>query len=332
MKKICWVTFSTLESQGGAHYSPFASTRYRVLIPARWLSQRGYSQTFVSAEQFEVAIEAVKQADIVVFSKSNQQSNEVLMEAAQEAGAKVWMDMCDYKLDSPLRDHYLNMLSRVDGVVTNTPELATAILVETGRQANVVGDPYEGPKGQAEWKWRPGRRIEALWFGHPSNLDTLLNLLRQLVAGKSEVALSVRICTQNRPELESDCRAFNREFGNRLKLFFVPWSVEQVWRELAGTDLVLIPSRVGLDRKNVKSPNRLVESVWGGRFVLASPLPAYLEFGEWMGLVEDFRAGIDWVLSHQSELVPRIRAAQVYIAAHYSPEVIGREWEKVIEA
>ena len=333
MRRICWITFSTLEKRGDVFYSPFASTRYRVLIPARWLKARGYSQTLVSADHPEAALTAVSNADVVIFSKSNRPSNEDILGAAQRSGAKVILDLCDQKFGpEPEGEHYKVMATRADSLVANTQEMAAVIQEVAGRQAAIIGDPYEGPKGVPEWKWRPGRRIEALWFGHPVNLDTLEVLLPQLAARKSEVALSVRICTQATEGLEAECRSFNREFGNRVKVFFVPWSVEQVWQELSKTDLVLLPSRVGVGHKDVKSPNRLIESVWGGRFVLASPLPAYREFGEWVGLGDDFCAGLDWVLSHQSEIVPRIRAAQDYVAAHYSPEVIGKQWEAVIEA
>lgn len=332
MRRICWITFSTLEKRGDAYYSSFASTRYRVLIPARWLETRGYSQTIVSAEEPKAALAAAREADVVIFSKSNQPSNEEILAIAQQAGAKVLVDLCDHKFDGPLREHYLQMVTRADSVVANTPEMASAIRTLTNRESAVIGDPYEGPRGVPEWKWRPGRRIEALWFGHPLNMDTMEVLLPQLVARKAEVALSIRICTQPVAGVEDKFKSFNRQFGNRVKVYFVPWSVEQVWQELQRTDLVLIPSRAGIDYLDVKSPNRLIESVWGGRFVLASPLPAYREFGEWMELVEDFCAGLDWVLAHQPELVPRIQTAQEYIAAHYSPEVIGRQWEAVIEA
>ncbi|MDP1683391.1 MAG: hypothetical protein Q8L39_16665 [Burkholderiales bacterium] len=333
MRRICWITFSTLEKRGDVFYSPFASTRYRVLIPARWLEARGYSQSIVSAEQPEAAMSAAMNADVIIFSKSNQPSNEEILAAAQRAGAKVIVDLCDYKFDMKQKgDHDRAMLARADALVANTQEMAAAISDETGREAAVIGDPYEGPKGVAEWKWRPGRRIEALWFGHPVNLDTLEVLLSQLAVRKAEVALSVRICTRPRVGLEEECRIFNRQVGNRVKVYIVPWSVEQVWKELRETDMVLLPSRVGMEKKDVKSPNRLVESVWAGRFALASALPAYQPFAEWIPLGDDFCANLDWVMSHQSEIVPRIHAAQDFVAAHYSPEVIGKQWEAVIEA
>jgi len=333
MRRICWITFSTLEKRGDAFYSPFASTRYRVLIPAQWLAARGHVQSIVSAEQPEAALAAAKNADVVIFSKSYQDSNEAILAEAKRAGAKVIVDSCDYKFGShPKQAHYREMIARADGLVANTQEMATAIRAETNRESVIIGDPYEGPKGEAEWKWRPGRRVEALWFGHPVNLDTLEALLSQLAARKAEVALSVRICTRMRAGLEEECRVFNRQVGNRVKVYFVPWSVEQVWKELRETDLVLLPSRVGVEKKDVKSPNRLVESIWAGRFALASALPAYQPFAEWIPLGDDFCADLDWLLSHQSEIVPRIHAAQEFVAAHYSPEVIGKQWEAVIEA
>lgn len=91
--------------------------------------------------------------------------------------------------------HYREMTERADSLVANTIEMAAAIKVATNREATVIGDPYEGPKGEPEWKWQPGRRIEALWFGHPSNLDTIKALLQQLATRKMDVALSIRICT-----------------------------------------------------------------------------------------------------------------------------------------
>ena len=333
MRRICWITFSTLEKRGDDFYSPFASTRYRVLIPARWLGAQGYAQTIVSGDQPEAALAAAAEADIVIFSKSNQPSNEDILAAAQRAGAKVIVDLCDDHFNKmAVGDHYRKMAARADALVANTREMAAAIRAVTNREAAIISDPYEGTRGEPAWKWQPGRRIEALWFGHPLNMDTMEVLLPQLVSRKAEVALSIRICTQVKVGVEDKCRNFNRVFGNRVKIYFVPWSVEQVWQELKQTDLVLLPSRVGVGHKDVKSPNRLVESVWAGRFVLASPLPAYREFGEWVGLGDDFCAGLDWVLSHQSELVPRIRAAQDYVAANYSPDVIGKQWEAVIEA
>lgn len=332
MRRICWITFSELEKRGNEFYSPIASTRYRVLIPSRWLATRGYAQTIVSAEDPDAAMAAAMNADVVIFSKSNQISNEKILAEAQRAGAKVIVDLCDHKFESEVDGkHYREMTERADSLVANTIEMAAAIRAKTNRESVVIGDPYEGPKGEPEWNWQPGRRIEAVWFGHPSNLDTLKALLQQLSTRRSDVALSIRICTHAAAESAEDCRRFNRQYGNRIKAFFVPWSVEQVWQELNKTDLVLLPSRVGMEQKDVKSPNRLVESVWAGRFALASPLPAYQPFAEWICLGENFCAGLDWLLSHQSEIVPLIRAAQDYVAAHYSPEVIGKQWEAVIE-
>lgn len=333
MRRICWIAFSTLEKCGDIFYSPFASTRYRVLIPARWLEARGYSQTIVSAEQPEAALSAVTSADVVIFSKSNQPFNEEILAAAQRAGAKVIVDLCDQKFGPGAEgEHYRAMAARADGLVANTREMATAIRAATSREAAVIGDPYEGPKGEPEWKWQPGRRIEALWFGHPSNLDTLDFLMPQLAMLWKREPLNLRVCTVGSQALGETIGKFNSHFGNAVMVQFVPWSTEQVWQELSKTDLVLLPSRVGMGHKDVKSPNRLVESVWAGRFALASPLPAYQPFAEWLRLGDDFCGGLDWVLSHPSEIIPRICAAQEYVAAHYSPDVIGKQWEAVIEA
>lgn len=53
----------------------------------------------MSAEEPEVALAAATNADVVIFSKSNQISNEKILAEAQHAGAKVIVDLCDLKFE-----------------------------------------------------------------------------------------------------------------------------------------------------------------------------------------------------------------------------------------
>jgi glycosyltransferase involved in cell wall biosynthesis len=80
-----------------------------------------------------------------------------------------------------------------------------------------------------------------------------------------------------------------------------------------------------------KSANRIVEALWAGRFVVAHPIPSYLEFADCAWLGADVADGIAWVLQNQESIAGRIRAAQDRIAAVYSPDRIAAQWEQILE-
>ena len=65
----------------------------------------------------------------------------------------------------------------------------------------------------------------------------------------------------------------NEKFLGRLAISFTPWSLVNTWRVLAASDLVIIPSADN-EVKTAKSPNRVVESLRNGRFVVAHPVDA----------------------------------------------------------
>jgi glycosyltransferase involved in cell wall biosynthesis len=80
-----------------------------------------------------------------------------------------------------------------------------------------------------------------------------------------------------------------------------------------------------------KSANRIVEALWAGRFVVAHPIPSYLEFADYAWLGADLAEGISWVMRNQESIAGRIRAAQDRIAAAYSPDSIAAQWERILE-
>lgn len=96
-------------------------------------------------------------------------------------------------------------------------------------------------------------------------------------------------------------------------------------------DIVIIPS-LNSDVKTVKSPNRLIESVRSGRFVVAHPLPAYQEFAKWVWVQSDLVDGIRWALQNPQQVIQNIQTAQQYISHQYSPERAGLLWEQVVNS
>jgi hypothetical protein len=114
-----------------------------------------------------------------------------------------------------------------------------------------------------------------------------------------------------------------------LRTRFVPWSLEAVDSALLACDLVLIPVELGNPRKLAKSPNRLTQALHGGRFAVASPLPAYQPYAEFCYLGADLCQGIRWAIGHPAEILQRIRRGQAYLDRHHSLEVVARFWVDV---
>jgi len=214
-------------------------------------------------------------------------------------------------------------------VVTSTPALAKLLHAVIDRAPAVISEPYEGPKGEPRWNPDP-IRLNAVWFGHPSNIDTIALSLDELVIVGRQRPIALTIVTGWVPNLERTCADVTRQWGQFVLLRCVEWSASATWRALAGTDLVVLPTLPQTLDKSIKSPNRLIESLWAGRCVVANPLPSYLEFGQWSFIDGSLSRALRSALDAQESISERIAAAQAHIAEHYSPVRIARQWEAVI--
>ncbi len=252
----------------GAH---LASSRYRSIIPAQVLKARGIEQG----------------TDWLVIGKHGWDWEK------ETAGYRhVCFDVCDDHFRDQFQEHYRSSIQRATLVTCNSQEMRRLILVETGKDAAVIPDPYEQP----EEKPRISDRL--LWFGHASNLRDLTPWLERI--GPIEIVTNL-----------------DKVAG------ITPWSPETMNAAFSRAGLVIIPT----GKSMAKSGNRAVESIRRGLFVVSGYLPAYSDLGCYIGDIGD---GVDWALSHREEALRRIREAQRYVASEYSPERIGRLWESAL--
>lgn len=311
-----------------------ASIRYRVLIPMRELAARGHDVTVLPVDS-EAQLDRLRNlggVDVIVIWKFSEVPGlfQRVIEIAHAKGAKVAYDLCDDHFDHPtIGPLFMGSCRSADLVVASTPMLADTIATKTGRIARVVPESFEGPKAAARWAPSAGR-LNLLWFGHSVNLDTIESVIPKLVEYGAKRPLAFTVVTIAQIDLLSQFKQFNWRHRNRLSLRYVEWSLEATWRELGATDVVVIPQNMSDRAKIVKSPNRLIESIWAGRVVVASPIPSYVEFSQWAVLREEICEGLDWVLAHQETLEPRIKGGQDYIAASHSPSVIADRWEDAL--
>ena len=319
--RVIWLSFAPIERQAGKPTSAIASVRYRLLLPSAALAAQGCESRVTAlgpGVSRTALMERLRGAQAVVLGKvfAAEQASQVLqlVGSLKEQGIKVIADYSDDHFSHPLLgDMYRALAGSVDAVIASTPTLAAAAAEHTRTSVSVVTDPVEGERGEPRVPDAAPYRL--LWFGHPTNLDTLRFGLPQLAG------LPVELTLVTSPG------AMAASPGMLLR----PWSTRAVFDELRQCDAVIIPSNPHDPRKAAKSPNRFTESVWAGRAVLAHPLPAYRELAEFGWVGEDLGEGVRWLAAHPEQALARIRGGQAAVAERFSLRAVGEAWRSVIE-
>jgi len=324
--RILFLTGAPLRQGPSGATSDIASARYRVLIPATHLARRGHSIQVMSLQPGETPREALEaQADVAIFAKSFSESNERLAVHLRERGMRVIADYCDDHFEHPQHGpHFLRMAQAATDLVASTEVLAASIKRHTGRDARVITDPVEGPRGTPRFEPRlPALRIA--WFGHPSNLVSVIDKADELKALAQRMPVEFTLVTERSPEVERLAGAIAAILPDRLKVRAAAWSLDTTWSVLEQCDLVWIPV-TDSGPKMAKSPNRLLEALWAGRLVVADPVPAYRPFEDLMPLGLGLEAGVMQALQDPQDVVRRVREAQRRVARSHSGFECGRQW------
>ena len=315
--------------------SVMASMRYRILLPASELGKRGHQIAIASALENTMPPNMPEgmDADAIILTKGFHEVIEILAAAARTRGIKVIFDICD--------NHFMHAESRYDAIINlsdtvtcNTEAMAEVIKQHTDKPCYVIGDPYEIARRPAAFN--PGNPLKLLWFGHPINFDGLTEAVPVLKEAAKTHPLMLTVVSQS--FVGCDAFAFTQRIAKKLAgivtVRFMLWSPVNQQQAFADADLVIIPplSAARREAREVKSSNRIVDSLMAGRMVVADSIPSYEPFRKWAWLGTDMAEGIRWVLEHKAEIPARITAAQDYIEQHYSPEVIARRWENVLES
>ena len=327
--RITWLTLADVRAERGGATSNVASARYRVLLPAQALYRAGHHASVTTiANSNDPMLRAGLSADVVVFSGRLHPDSVTLANEARRCGAGVVVDICDHHFSQPGGDDlYRHMIEAADGVVTNTPTMAQRIEHFTGRHAAVIGDPFEGPGGEADFSPGP-ESVRLLWFGHEQNFDTFISAIPYFNAASTVRALDVTAMTGPIDGINETLVEFNAKTQFPVHLRYEPWSVAATWQALQNTDIVVIPSAAS-EAHQTKSANRVIETLHAGRFVVAHRVPAYNEFRNYTYLGEDLSAGITWAVRHPQEAWTRIAQGQRAVNEDYAPAIIGRKWLKL---
>jgi glycosyltransferase involved in cell wall biosynthesis len=333
--RIAWIADpNLLEFTADDMGSRLASYRYRMLIPRGVLQQLGHGVKVIAlgAGPFGLgqAVEDMQGADVAIFGKtSHWELNERLLAAARISNVATVADFCDdyFGHNHRMGEHFRVMALQSDAISVSTPFLAKRVTEVTSRDATVIADPYEGPKGAP--KWAPGRQLQVLWFGHYLNFPGLQKSLDAILS--AGMPMRVVVMTMNKPDVVEWCAA-NSSPAQGCAVEFREWSLAATWQALRDCDVTVLPIDRTQPMNLSKGPNRVVESLWAGRFAVANPVPAYEEFGAWAWVGNEISAGLRWAVENPADVVERIKRAQKDILHRFSPQAIARSWEKLLKS
>lgn len=229
-------------------------------------------------------------ADVVVLAKPAPHEIAVAKQY-QQNGGKVLVDICDDHFDRPC---YREAAQFADGITCPTHAMRAIIRYRTHRGAHVIPETFELPELQPHCH---GPRL--LWFGHLSNWASLERV---------------------RPFIEQ----YPLEIVSNHPHATIPWSTQATKQALATADMVILPAT-----SPGKSPNRAVEAIRSGCFVVAEPHRSLMEFpGIWAG--EDIERGIAWALAHPKAAEQGIIESQRFVAKQFAPDRIADLWRVAV--
>jgi SAM-dependent methyltransferase len=323
--RILYATMAPLRQGPAGLTSDLASARYRVLIPAQQLARLGHGVqvAFMPPGGWPASVHEMP-CDALVVSKSFHESNEALARSMRERGTRVVVDFCDdYFEDRRFGGHFRTLAALADVAVASTQAMADAIRRHASRDAVVIGDPVEGPRGVPAFAPRlPALRIA--WFGHGSNATAIAARGEQLRALAARMPVRLTVVTTVAADMERLVADVARSApGTQATL--VPWSLEATWKALEDCDLAWMPAEDSA-AKSVKSPNRLLETLWAGRLAVADAVPSYLEFADLVPVGKGLDTGVVRALADSPDTERRIREAQRRIARYHSPYACGGRW------
>lgn len=321
--RVLFATAAALRPEAGGFTSDLASARYRVAIPAQQLARMGHEVQVASLgpDGYPAGARDAP-CDVVVISKSFHAANEALAEAMRARGVKVAVDFCDDHFEHPqLGPHHARLAALADVILASTEAMAAAVRRHAGREAIVVPDPVEGPRRVPAFAPRfPELRMA--WFGHPTNLGGLAAKASQLQALARRFPVRLQVVTAPAAQAAAEV---SRLAGQGVRAEHIAWSTEATWKALEDADLAWIPVAAE-ERKQAKSPNRLLETIWAGRLAIADEVPSYMPYADLVPIGRSLEEGVTEALADAAAVESRLREGQRRIARDHSAFACGARW------
>lgn len=364
-RRVAFITNTPLLEYPAGLHSPLASVRREILIPARLLATRGVTTHVISLPLWPAGqVDAiVNKADRIIFGKLLMRDDET-PETAYRANAQAYRAVlaqvpapasnifcfADDHFDAPEFARFYRDAAPASAAWIASSEALQAVLRDKAPcPLYVYPEVPEGPGGAPRVP-RRGRsvglavaaarrlgigldpwRLRLLWFGHPSNVPSLLDAIAELRALAQEIPLRLECVTVPGGPLEALTRRQPGTVSEDMKIVVRPWSLDYLPVALHDCHAVILPQHAHDPKKRAKSNNRLVDALNAGRFVVAHPIPSYQDLKDFAWVGDSIAEGLRWLLAHPAQALRRVVAGQEHLARHHSLDALGEFWLCALE-
>ena len=273
-----------------------ASHRMRCSIPCEMLN-------LYSNYEVKITDEFDENSNINIFHKHfNKQKN--LSDAIMGADvSRIVFDICDDWFDREHGKYYEDMCELADVITCHSINMQSRIYEATGRLAQIAADPITFPFHPAT---DPATDPKVVWYGHSSNLFSVM-----------PYAEKIRNLTIITNVMLPHSKATSKV-----------WKPNLVENSIDLYDIVIIPKIHTPEAKN-KSPNRAVDALHAGRFVIAESEEVYGELmgGAFIGPIEE---GLTFYKNNPDKVKEMIERGQQYVLDNYNPRTVCDQWVRAL--
>lgn len=242
---------------------------------------------------------------------------------AKKRGAIIVIDYTDHHLgqQSTMQEFYRRSFEYADIVIVPSRAMRDNLQAFWRGQIAVIPDAIEY-KVRAPLR-RGGELSTALWFGHPSNLEYLVQFLQY--ASLEMVLKALVICTDARG---INWIQSNPKYFGRLHITPALWTVQALEKLSCKCDLALLPTGLNDPRKSGASENRLITAIALGLPVVTHSLSSYEPYRKYYSDIngDDYMA----VIKNPSGMHNLVLEAQKQIIPKYYPSTVGLAWRNFI--
>ena len=284
-----------------------ASVRFRATVPVKGMNGKGgfiHNIKDAKADDLIVCAKIVDIPTIQYLIKNN---------------IKFIFDICDDKWNKDAELY--NYACKNANLITTTCELLqNKIKNYTGKIAHIIPDPTE--REREEPSFMPGEHIRFGWYGGRKSFslfdwDKVFNEIKSITNNFTVHAVT------NKPD-----RAAKRltHLIQQRKLIMYSWDYDKQGKIVRESDIVILPLPQDMPLVQVKSPNRLIDGLQQGKFVIANKgVDSYEKLKDYifLGSIKD---GLNWALNNKEQVLEKIKLGQQYIQENHSPEMIGKKW------
>ena len=314
------IKFYTLKFKAKDGEHTRASRRFRAIIPLKGMRKND--------GQIEDLDKATRD-DIIVLAKDTSIKDAQFL---LDNKIKFVFDICDDKWGSrkkKLVETYNFLCKNANLVVTSTPTLANIIFRHTGKKAHVITDPVERERKEPILlNIKEDTIIKFAYYGAGKNFEVIdwNKIVNDLKRIHSKIEIHV-VIGRVQKHLDKVQHLIEQKI-----LFAHQWTYELQDKIVDDCHFVLIPIVSVNENISAKSPNRLIDGIQRGKLVLTNTgVDSYEPFRNFSYFVSDFNygQGLKYAINNRNEVLQNIKAGQLYIDQHHTPEIIGKKWIEI---